>query len=299
LILNQVVIISGKGGTGKTTVCAAISHLLESKVICDADVDAANLHLLLSPQVKETRDFFGSERPVVDLKKCSRCRRCVDACRFDAFVTEAEGFPHVREEYCEGCAACVQVCRPLAITMVPHKSGEFYISETAAGPMVHARLGIAEDNSGRLVSEVRKAAAKIAQERGLSTVLIDGPPGIGCPVIASVTGTSLAVAVTEPTVSGAHDLMRILSLTAHFEVPTLVVINKFDINTDMSEKIEREAESAGAPVVGKIPYHEGVIDTVRKKKTLIESGPENVKKEIIALYGEIEKRLNGHKKQGD
>jgi MinD superfamily P-loop ATPase len=299
LIVNQVVIISGKGGTGKTTVCAAISQLLESKVICDADVDAANLHLLLSPQVKETRNFFGSERPAVDLKKCSRCRRCVDACRFDAFVTDAEGFPHVREEYCEGCAACVQVCRPLAITMVPHKSGEFYISETAAGPMVHARLGIAEDNSGRLVSEVRKAAAKIAQERGLSTVLIDGPPGIGCPVIASITGTSLAVAVTEPTVSGAHDLTRILSLTAHFEVPTLVVINKYDINTDMSEKIGREAKSVGAPVVGKIPYHEGVIDAVRKKKTLIESGPENVKKEIIAISGEIEKRLNGHKKQGE
>jgi MinD superfamily P-loop ATPase len=296
LILNQIVIISGKGGTGKTTVCAALSHLLENKVICDTDVDAANLHLLLSPQARETRDFFGSERAAVDRKKCTRCRRCIDACRFDAFVFDADGYPSVREEYCEGCGACLQVCGPLAIAMVPHKSGELYISETNVGPMVHARLGIAEDNSGRLVSEVRKAAAKIAQERGLSCVLIDGPPGIGCPVIASVTGTSLAVAVTEPTVSGAHDLMRILSLTAHFEVPALVVINKFDINTDMSEMIVREAESAGAPVVGKIPYHEGVIDAVRKKKTLIESGPENVKKEIIAISGEIEKRLNGHAK---
>lgn len=297
--MNQVVIISGKGGTGKTTVCAAISHLLNSKVICDTDVDAANLHLLLRPQVKETKDFFGSERAVVDRKKCTRCRRCLDTCRFDAFDTDAEGFPHVRDEYCEGCGACLQVCGPSAIKMIPHKSGELYLSETKVGPMVHARLGIAEDNSGRLVSEVRKAAAKIAQERKLSTVLIDGPPGIGCPVIASITGTSLAVAVTEPTVSGAHDLTRILALTAHFEVPALVVINKYDINTDMSEKIKREAESTGSPVVGEIPYHEGVIDAVRKRKNLIEWGPEEVKREIIALYGEIEKRLNGHVKQGE
>lgn len=297
--MNQVVIISGKGGTGKTTVCAALSHLLKDKVVCDADVDAANLHLLLSPEVRETRNFYGSERAIVDLKKCTRCRRCADVCRFDAIALDADGYPRISEEFCEGCAACTHVCRPLAISMTPHKSGEFYLSETNAGPMVHARLGIAEDNSGRLVSEVRKAAAKIAQERGLSTVLIDGPPGIGCPVIASITGTSLAVAVTEPTVSGAHDLKRILTLTAHFEVPALVVINKYDINTDMSEEIERESVRAGSPVVGKIPYHEGVIDAVRKKKTLIESGPENVKKEIAAISGKIEKRLNGLKKQGE
>ena len=297
--IRQLVVISGKGGTGKTTLCAALSHLLEKKVVCDTDVDAANLHLLLSPQVKETRDFFGSERAAVDRGKCTRCRRCVDTCRFDAFVFDTDGFPYVREEYCEGCGACLQVCGPLAVKMIPHKSGEFYLSETNVGPMVHARLGIAEDNSGRLVSDVRKAAVKIAQERKLSHVLIDGPPGIGCPVIASITGTSLALAVTEPTVSGAHDLMRILSLTAHFEVPTLVVINKFDINTDMSEKIEREAESAGAPVVGKIPYHEGVIDAVRRKKTLIESGPVEVKGEIIGIFEEIKKRLDGYPKQGE
>jgi len=297
--VNQVVIISGKGGTGKTTVTAALAHMMERKVVCDTDVDAANLHLLLSPTVKETRDFFGSERAVVDPKKCTRCRRCIDACRFDAFATDEEGYPYVLDEHCEGCGTCLQVCGPLAVTMTPHKSGELYISETNAGPMVHARLGIAEDNSGRLVSEVRKAAAKIAQDRGLSTVLIDGPPGIGCPVIASITGTNLAVVVTEPTVSGAHDLMRILSLTAHFEVPALVVINKFDINTKISGEIERRAESAEAPVIGKIPYHEGVIDAVRKRKSLIEWGPEEVKKEIVSLSGEIEKRLNGNLKQGE
>jgi MinD superfamily P-loop ATPase len=292
--VNQVVIISGKGGTGKTTVCAALAHLLENKVVCDTDVDAANLHLILSPRINETRDFFGSERALVDRDACTRCGRCADVCRFDAFVVDAEGYPRVRDEYCEGCAACLLVCGPEAITMIPHKSGELYISESSVGPMVHARLGIAEDNSGRLVSEVRKAAAGIAKERGLSTVLIDGPPGIGCPVIASITGTSLAVAVTEPTVSGAHDLMRILELTAHFEVPALVVINKFDINRDMSDTIAREAEKAGAPVIGTIPYHEGVIDAVRSRKSLVQQGPDEVKKEIIALAGEIQKRMNGH-----
>ncbi len=292
--MNQVVIISGKGGTGKTTVCAALSNLLKNKVVCDTDVDAANLHLILKPQVHETRDFFGSERAVVDRDICTRCGACTDTCRFDAFVLDAEGYPRVRDEFCEGCAACLQVCAPEAITMVPHKSGELYISESSVGPMVHARLGIAEDNSGRLVSEVRKAAAGIAKERGHSTVLIDGPPGIGCPVIASITGTNLAVAVTEPTVSGAHDLMRILELAAHFEVPALVVINKFDINREMSDTIAREAEKAGAPVIGMIPYHEGVIDAIRNGKSLIQQGPEEVKREIIALAGEIQKRMNGH-----
>jgi MinD superfamily P-loop ATPase len=297
--LNQVVIISGKGGTGKTTLTAALAYLMEDKVVCDTDVDAANLYLLLRPKVHETRDFFGSERPAVDREKCIRCGRCAEVCRFDAFAFDPEGFPSVREEYCEGCGACLEICRPQAITMTPHKSGELYISETDAGPMVHARLGIAEDNSGRLVSEVRKAAAKIAQERRLAHVLIDGPPGIGCPVIASVTGTTLAVAVTEPTVSGAHDLTRILSLTAHFEVPSLVVINKFDINTDMSDRIAREAERAGAPVIGKIPYHEGVIDSLRKKKSLIEAGPEEVREEVVRISEEVMKRLNGRMKQGE
>jgi MinD superfamily P-loop ATPase len=292
--VNQVVIISGKGGTGKTTLTAALAHLMERKVVCDTDVDAANLHLLLSPTVKETRDFFGSERAVVDRDTCTRCRRCVDACRFDAFVTDAEGYPYVRDEHCEGCGACLEVCGPLAVTMIPHKAGELYVSETVTGPMVHARLGIAEDNSGRLVSEVRKAATKIAQERELSTILIDGPPGIGCPVIASITGTSLAVVVTEPTVSGAHDLMRILGVTAHFEIPSLVVINKYDINTDMSEKIKREAGSVGAPVVGRIPFHEGVIDALRKRKSLIEWGPGEVKREIGRISKEVEKRLSDH-----
>ena len=297
--MKQIVVISGKGGTGKTTVTAALAQLMEQKVVCDTDVDAANLHLLLAPRVHETRDFFGSERAVVDPAECSRCGRCVEVCRFDAFALDEDGCPHTRDEYCEGCGACVLVCGPGAITMNPHKSGELFLSETGVGPMVHARLGIAEDNSGRLVSEVRKAAAGIARERGLSSVLIDGPPGIGCPVIASITGTSLAVAVTEPTVSGAHDLERILSLTAHFEVPTLVVINKFDINREISDAIELEAAGAGSPVIGRIPYHEGVIDAVRRRKSLVEGGPPMVKEEIISIAREIERRLNGRMKKGE
>jgi len=297
--MKQIVVISGKGGTGKTTVTAALAHLMEQKVICDTDVDAANLHLLLSPRVYETRDFFGSERAVVDPAECNRCGRCMEVCRFDSFALNADGYPHARDGFCEGCGACVLVCGPGALAMNPHKSGELFLSETGVGPMVHARLGIAEDNSGRLVSEVRKAAAGIARERGLPAVLIDGPPGIGCPVIASITGTSLAVAVTEPTVSGAHDLERILSLTAHFEVPTLVVINKFDINREISDTIQSEAAGAGSPVIGRIPYHEGVIDAVKRRKSLVEGGPRVVKEEIVRIAREIERRLNGRMNKGE
>jgi MinD superfamily P-loop ATPase len=285
---KQIAIISGKGGTGKTVITAAFSGLAERKVMADADVDAANLHLILSPDVKVSRDFVGGEVAEIDQDICTMCMECVEACRFDAI----DGDPLVViDEFCEGCAACFYVCPVDAIKMREHESGKLFISETRMGPLVHAKLGIAEDNSGKLVSEVRKEANAVAKERDLDLVIIDGPPGIGCPVIAAITGVDLAFVVTEPTVSGVFDLKRILELTSHFEIPTLVSVNKFDINLENSRSIEDEARKLGARVVGEIPYHEGVIESIKEGKSLIEAGPDEVRDEIIRIWDEVEKAL--------
>ena len=287
--INQIAIVSGKGGTGKTTIAAALSSLFDKKVIADCDVDAANLHLILNPEVKIARDFFGGELAMIDPDTCTNCMKCVEVCRYNA-INDSLGNrpPVVIDEFCEGCAACFYVCPVGAIKMKKHKSGELYISETKNGPMVHARLGIAEDNSGKLVSDVRKAANKLASERNLDTILIDGPPGIGCPVIATVTGIDLAIVVTEPSVSGMSDLKRILELTSHFNLPTRVIINKSDINPDITKAIKDEAKKRDADVVGELIYHEGVIDTIREGKNIIESGPEEIRDEIISIRDKLQ-----------
>jgi MinD superfamily P-loop ATPase len=283
---KEIAIISGKGGTGKTVITGALSSLVENKVICDCDVDAANLHFLLKPEIKETRDFIGGEIARIDEDKCTQCMKCVEVCRWDAIAGEPL---IVLEQFCEGCAACIYVCPVDAIVMNENKSGELFISESRVGPMVHARLGIAEDNSGKLVSEVRKEALIIAEEKGLDTIIIDGPPGIGCPVIASITGVNLAIVVTEPTVSGAHDLVRVLELTAKFRLPTVVIVNKFDINRDITESIKDESKKYGSKVVGVVSYHEGVIDSIREAKTIIEAGPPELKVEITNIWEIIKK----------
>ena len=285
---KQIAIVSGKGGTGKTVITAAFASLANNKVMADADVDAANLHLILSPDVKESRDFVSGEVAEIDQDICTMCMECVGACRFDAI----DGDPLVViDEFCEGCAACFYVCPVDAIKMREHESGKLFISETRMGPLVHAKLGIAEDNSGKLVSEVRKVANAVAGEKDLGLVIIDGPPGIGCPVIAALTGVDLAFVVTEPTISGVFDLKRILELTSHFDIPTLVAVNKFDINIENSRSIEAEARKLGARVVGEIPFDEGVIESIKGGKSIIEAGPAEVRDEIVRIWGEVEKTL--------
>ncbi|MBN1883110.1 MAG: 4Fe-4S binding protein [Deltaproteobacteria bacterium] len=286
-----IVVVSGKGGTGKTTVTAALSILAENIVVCDADVDAANLHLILKPQVIESRDFFGIKLASIDESLCTGCGECLDACRYDAIVPDPI---RVVESFCEGCAACFHVCPVNAVTMKPHQAGELYISRIASHsdgrtdiPMIHARLGIAEDNSGLLVSEVRKSADEMAETDHLETILIDGPPGIGCPVIASLTGSNLALVVTEPTVSGVSDLERILELCGHFRIPTRIIINKCDINEELCRTIERVAEDAGGKVIGRIPYDERVIESISRKTTVIEAGPESIAREIRSVWDRV------------
>lgn len=273
--MKEIVIISGKGGTGKTSITATFAALAGHPVICDCDVDAADLHLLLSPQIRKRHEFYAGREAIIQKNNCIGCGRCYDYCRFGAVKRQAVGkgdFSFSIDPFlCEGCGVCVRFCPATAIDFPERRCGEWFVSSTRYGPMIHARLGKAAENSGKLVSTVRREGQRIAEERNITTIIVDGPPGIGCPVIASVTGASLVVAITEPTVSGDHDLERVLSLTRHFQIPTVVCINKWDINPAMTEIIEKKAILSGAGVAGRIRYDEGVTKAQLERKTIMET----------------------------
>jgi MinD superfamily P-loop ATPase len=248
--MKELVVVSGKGGTGKTSLTAAFASLAENKVLCDADVDAADLHLLMKPDVRMTTDFMGGGIAEIDQDRCIECGTCREVCRFDAI---SEDFV-VDEIDCEGCGVCVDLCPEKAIDFPAQICGEWYISETRFGPMVHARLGIAEENSGKLVALIRQEAKKLAEQRNLDLIVTDGPPGIGCPVIASIGGASALLVVAEPTVSGLHDMERVADLALHFKIPGMVCVNKFDLNPGQAEKIEALAREKQMVVLDRIPF---------------------------------------------
>lgn len=247
----EIVVISGKGGTGKTTVSAAFARFAQPAVLADCDVDAADLHLVLSPREAEWRPFSTRHRAVVDEQLCSACGRCVDHCRFAAVTLDP---PTIDPVACEGCGLCVRLCPERAISMQPVTSGEWASSETPFGPLIHARLHAAEDNSGKLVTLVREKARGIAHEHDSELVLVDGAPGIGCPVIASLAGATIALIVTEPTVSGRHDLRRVIELARHLRLPFAVCVNKADVNLRSSGQLAEEATEAGALFVATVRY---------------------------------------------
>jgi len=280
--VKQLVIVSGKGGTGKTTIAAAFATLAQNKVMVDCDVDAADLHLLLHPKIVTHEKYFGGKSPHVDLEKCTRCGLCTEVCRFDAIDNGL-----VDDVSCEGCGFCSHICPEDAIIMEEAFSGDWFISETLYGPFVHARLGIGEENSGKLVTVVRKKAMEVAQERGLELILIDGPPGIGCPVTASLTGVNLVLAITEPTLSGIHDLERILKLAEHFKIPSVVCINKFDINPENTQKIASYCENNGSRIVGTIPYEPKVIDALVHQKTVMDHPCNEVQGIVQQMWEQI------------
>jgi MinD superfamily P-loop ATPase len=284
--MKQLVVISGKGGTGKTTMTASLASLAgRETVVADCDVDAPDLHLLLKPEIRETFDFWGLQTAAIDPVKCTGCGECEKACRFDAihdFQVDPRG--------CEGCKVCTLVCPSEAITMVDSVSGHAYISETRFGTMVHADLFPGEEASGKLVTMVRELAFKVAEREEKNLVLIDGSPGIGCPVIASITGTDLALIMTEPSVSGAHDLERILGVTEHFGVEPLVCVNKYDLNPKMTEEIERFCRDLGVDLAGELPFDPGVVEAMISGKTLIEvEGP--VGEAIRSVWKRIKTKL--------
>ncbi len=267
--MKELVIISGKGGTGKTSVTASFAVLADRPVVCDCDVDAADLHLVLEPTIRERHEFESGHEAVIRQNDCTGCGICQDLCRFGAISNNVDMF-HIDSISCEGCGVCVRFCPEGAIDFPLRRCGEWFVSDTRCGPMVHARLGVAAENSGKLVSTVRQEARHLAEEGNLNMVIVDGPPGIGCPVIASLTGASQVLVVTEPTVSGEHDLERVLSLARHFQIPAAICVNKFDINEEMTKRIEDRALSAGATVAGRIRYDASVTRAQIQKKAVVE-----------------------------
>jgi len=277
--MKQLVILSGKGGTGKTTVAAALAHLASQEmpiVMADADVDAANLELVLSPQVQETHDFIGGQVAVIDPELCTACGICADVCRFEAVIPPSPeigrgGGGRRRERVrayaidpiaCEGCASCFYQCPVEAIRMEEQTAGRWFRSDTRFGPLFHAHLFAAQENSGKLVTLVKQQARLRALDEGRKLLIVDGPPGIGCPVIAASAGADLALLVVEPTVSGVHDLERILATTNHFGVPALVCINKADINPSRADEISAFCVARGIALVGQVPYNTVVTEAM-------------------------------------
>jgi len=265
-LIKELVILSGKGGTGKTSLTAAFASIVKNNVLCDADVDAADLHLLMNPDVQQRTDFMGGNVANIDPEKCTLCGQCIELCRFDAIN---EHFV-IDEIDCEGCGVCVDLCPEQAIEFPVKKCGEWFISNTRFGAMVHARLGIAEENSGKLVTLVRQEARKLAETHHLKLIITDGPPGVGCPVIASVGGATAMLVVTEPTVSGLHDMQRVLELADYFKVPSMICVNKFDLNLDQTAAIERLARERNIPMVGKVPFDSQFTESMVQGKTIFE-----------------------------
>lgn len=281
---NEVAVISGKGGTGKTTVCAALGLIADEIVMADCDVDAPDLHILLNPSNRSANEFIGGKVAVVDYDLCTDCGLCEKACRFNA-ITGSK----IDLIACEGCGVCEIVCPENAIQMVDRQSGNLFDSDTRVGRMAHAKLLPGEGNSGKLVTEVRKLASKIASDNGISTVLIDGSPGIGCPVIATVTGIKLGIIVTEPTLSGIHDMERVSELLGKFKIKATVIINKYDLNMENTEDIESYCKANDIELLGKIKFDHIMTDSMVAATTLPEFAPDH---EISFLLREMWARVS-------
>jgi MinD superfamily P-loop ATPase len=284
--MKEIVVLSGKGGTGKTSIVASFASLAQSKVLADCDVDAADLHLLLSPTVKEEKEFWSGQVAFIDREKCIECDLCQEICRFDAI----KDF-QVDPVSCEGCGFCYQVCPVDAISMKDSMSGHSFISETKYGYLCHARLGIAQENSGKLVALVRQNAKLIAERENLDYIITDGPPGIGCPVISSLSGARLALLVTEPTLSGIHDLERVIGVCRHFSVPVLVCVNKYDLNEENTYRIESYCGSEGIDMAARISFDNVMTEAIVRGLPVVEYSNGKVTQQIKKLWQIISAKL--------
>jgi len=296
--VKEIVVISGKGGTGKTSIVASFAALANSAVLADCDVDAADLHLILGPDIKKTHDFSGGKLASIITERCTGCGRCEEVCNFDAVRFNGPVSDVVEKTYridpiaCEGCGVCVHFCPVEAIEFKDVINGQWFVSETRFGPMVHARLGIAQENSGKLVSLIRKEAKRIAAEQNKDLIIVDGSPGIGCPVIASIGAADMVLVVTEPSIAGRHDLERVVELTEHFRIPTAVCINKYDINPEIAKSIEKRTSEKGLKLAGKIAYDITVTKAQIAGKSIVEYSGNSLRKQVVSLWEAILGMLN-------
>ena len=298
--MKELVICSGKGGTGKTSVTAALAALAaengpaanRSLILADCDVDAADLHLVTAPQQEHAESFTGGHEALIQPDLCAACGHCAELCRFGAISASADGSAFtVAPLLCEGCGVCVHFCPSQAIAFPPRETGQWFRSRTRFGPMVHARLHPGGENSGKLVTMVRKEARELAERTGAQLLLVDGPPGIGCPVTAAVTGADLVLAVTEPGVSAWHDLRRLLELTRHFQVPACVCLNKADVNPELSDQMTAECEEAGVPVLGRLPYDQEMIKAQLAGHSVVEQPDSAAARALRRVWQELEGEL--------
>lgn len=291
--MKELVILSGKGGTGKTSLTASFASLAENIVIADCDVDAADLHLVLAPEVEYREVFTSGNEAIIRTEDCSACGTCMEYCQFDAIRhDEINDIYSVDPTACEGCGVCAYFCPEQCVDFPERRCGEWFISATRVGPMVHAHLGIAAENSGKLVTKVRTEAREVAEAQQADLLLVDGPPGIGCPVIASITGSDYVVLVTEPSQSGKHDIERVLKLTRHFGITTAVCVNKWDINPELSQQIEQLAIDSGATFLGKVRYDKVVSHAQLAEKTIVEMGESKISEDIQAVWKNIQLLMN-------
>ncbi len=289
--MKEIVILSGKGGTGKTSLTAVFASLMNNAVLVDCDVDAANLHLLLHPIVEWSADFIGGAKPRLDRANCNGCGVCAEACRFDAIHVNAHA--EVNLKHCEGCGVCARLCPTSAFSMEARVTGQWFRSRTRYGPMLHARLFPGQDNSGKLVSTLRQTARTVANELATRWILVDGPPGSGCPVISSLTGADYVVLVTEPTIAGFSDLQRAESIADHFRVPTGVIVNKADINPEMANRIEDHAAGSGRDRLGRIGYDAAFTRAQRSGTLLLDIAPGPLRESLEGVWNALEQAVRG------
>ncbi|MGB3840961.1 MAG: P-loop NTPase, partial [Bacteroidales bacterium] len=268
----EIAIISGKGGTGKSSISAAFATLSEKVVLADCDVDATNLYILFNPDVEGEEIYIGSQKAVIDYSKCINCGLCIEYCKFDAIYYSDQKI-NISSIHCDGCKLCSRICPNKAITMIDNDKSRMYYGSFRNGKMVYGKLAPGEENSGKLVNIVRDKAKKLAKENNINTIIIDGPPGIGCPVISTITGVDYVIIVTEPTLSGLKDLQRTLELTTKFNLNTVVIINKFDLNIKITEKIENFCEKLDIKIIGKLAFDPQVVAAMINCKSIIEWQP--------------------------
>ncbi|MEJ5363302.1 MAG: P-loop NTPase [Spirochaetota bacterium] len=286
-LIQQLAIVSGKGGTGKTSIAASLAKLAKKRIAVDCDVDASNMPIILPHTIIEEIPFFGEKKAFIT-EQCRGCGDCVIYCRFNAI----KDFYTVEPMLCEGCAVCAMMCPHEAINMVDHQSGTLVVAQADSQPFLFAKMGIGEGNSGKLVTELRQKAKSIADEQDYDVIIIDGPPGIGCPVIASITGTSHVLIVTEPTIAGIHDLERIIQLTQHFRIQASVCINKCDISEQNTTLITDICNKYHIPIIGLIPYDKDFVKAQIAGKTVVEYSSGTAAKEIIKLWDTMQSILH-------